>query len=452
MMGGMDPDYAAAPPRSDQGPPPAGRRTLYREPEDKKIAGVCGGLADYTGLDPTLVRAGAVLLALLEPAFVVAYLVAIFVVHERPPSVPRTTAPPVEVLERHPWLPLAVIVIAVLVGLDGRWWWRPDVPLAAPLLIGIGVWLFVRSRDGGPPPDTPAGSGAAPGPFDPSTDQPRNVVETPPQKPTSPPYAEDSLSLGVDSTTRNEDAGSTVDRTADVRDAARPPGGISPPTPPGWSGPGGVAGGRWASRGSGRLGVLVASGLLVGGGAAWLVDTTDVADVDPRDVLAVGLVVVGLALVVAAWRGRALAALVPVGLLAVAGLAAGEVVDVPLDAGMGDRTVVVDRPSELDEPIQLFAGELVVDLRDLPLSRTHPTTVRAGVGLGVLRVLVPRSANLLVDLDVRVGELAGVLQEASDTDEGALIDQLVRVPGTEGAPRIDLVLDMGAGEVEVARG
>ena len=36
---------------------------------DKKIAGVCGGLADYFDLDPTLVRVGYVILSLFSAAF-----------------------------------------------------------------------------------------------------------------------------------------------------------------------------------------------------------------------------------------------------------------------------------------------------------------------------------------------------------------------------------------------
>jgi phage shock protein C len=33
------------------------------------IAGVCGGIADYLNLDPTLVRAGFVLLSIFSAAF-----------------------------------------------------------------------------------------------------------------------------------------------------------------------------------------------------------------------------------------------------------------------------------------------------------------------------------------------------------------------------------------------
>jgi|APEBP8051073302_1049394.scaffolds.fasta_scaffold01111_5 phage shock protein PspC (stress-responsive transcriptional regulator) len=39
-------------------------KKLYRSKSDKKIAGVCGGLGKYFGIDPTVIRIGFVLLAL----------------------------------------------------------------------------------------------------------------------------------------------------------------------------------------------------------------------------------------------------------------------------------------------------------------------------------------------------------------------------------------------------
>lgn len=45
---------------------------------NKVIAGVCGGIADYLGLDATLVRVGYVLLSILSAAFpgIVVYIIA----------------------------------------------------------------------------------------------------------------------------------------------------------------------------------------------------------------------------------------------------------------------------------------------------------------------------------------------------------------------------------------
>jgi phage shock protein PspC (stress-responsive transcriptional regulator) len=77
--------------------PFAGAR-LIRSATDRKIAGVCGGIAEYLGVDATLVRLVTVILAVYPGAViggVVAYLIAWFIVptgtvHQQPlaPSYP----------------------------------------------------------------------------------------------------------------------------------------------------------------------------------------------------------------------------------------------------------------------------------------------------------------------------------------------------------------------------
>jgi len=44
-------------------------RELRRSVSNRWVAGVCGGIADFFGLDPTLVRVVYVLLSLLTVAF-----------------------------------------------------------------------------------------------------------------------------------------------------------------------------------------------------------------------------------------------------------------------------------------------------------------------------------------------------------------------------------------------
>lgn len=59
------------------GGPPSPPRRLVRNGYDKQLGGVCAGIADYFGLDPTLVRVLAVLLAVFTfPAAVIGYLIA----------------------------------------------------------------------------------------------------------------------------------------------------------------------------------------------------------------------------------------------------------------------------------------------------------------------------------------------------------------------------------------
>ncbi|MDR1456192.1 MAG: PspC domain-containing protein [Tannerella sp.] len=56
-------------------------KRLYRSNDDKMIAGVCAGIADYFVLDPTLVRIGYILLCVFTAfAGVAAYLILWIVV------------------------------------------------------------------------------------------------------------------------------------------------------------------------------------------------------------------------------------------------------------------------------------------------------------------------------------------------------------------------------------
>ena len=56
---------------------------LYRSTENKMIAGVCGGLAEFFGLDPTLVRLVFVVLALLGGHGLLVYLILWIIVPHR---------------------------------------------------------------------------------------------------------------------------------------------------------------------------------------------------------------------------------------------------------------------------------------------------------------------------------------------------------------------------------
>jgi phage shock protein C len=56
---------------------------LYRSSENKMIAGVCGGLAEFFGSDPTLVRLVFVLLALLGGHGLLVYIILWIIVPYR---------------------------------------------------------------------------------------------------------------------------------------------------------------------------------------------------------------------------------------------------------------------------------------------------------------------------------------------------------------------------------
>jgi phage shock protein C len=83
-------------PASPYGPPRPERR-LMRSVTDCKIAGVCGGIAEYLELDSTLVRVIWVLLVLMPVPLVLAvlgYFVAWLVMPKAPWRMPAAPAPP----------------------------------------------------------------------------------------------------------------------------------------------------------------------------------------------------------------------------------------------------------------------------------------------------------------------------------------------------------------------
>ncbi len=57
-------------------------KRLVRNVQDKKIAGVCAGLADYLDIDPTLVRALWILFTLLGGSGIIAYLILWLIIPE----------------------------------------------------------------------------------------------------------------------------------------------------------------------------------------------------------------------------------------------------------------------------------------------------------------------------------------------------------------------------------
>jgi phage shock protein C len=64
---------------------PPSRTKFYLDKRNGKIMGVCAGIADYTGVDPTLVRLGwFVLLAFLGPVALAIYFVTGWVAPRKP--------------------------------------------------------------------------------------------------------------------------------------------------------------------------------------------------------------------------------------------------------------------------------------------------------------------------------------------------------------------------------
>lgn len=59
-------------------------KKLYKSNKNKMIDGVCGGIAEYFNLDPTLVRVGLVLFCAMGGAGLLAYIIMAIVMPRNP--------------------------------------------------------------------------------------------------------------------------------------------------------------------------------------------------------------------------------------------------------------------------------------------------------------------------------------------------------------------------------
>lgn len=59
-------------------------KRLYRSTYDRMLCGVCGGIAEYFQLDPSLVRLGWALFSILGGSGVLAYIIAAIIIPNDP--------------------------------------------------------------------------------------------------------------------------------------------------------------------------------------------------------------------------------------------------------------------------------------------------------------------------------------------------------------------------------
>jgi phage shock protein C len=92
ILYGMSTQLPPEPGRPGPEPSPAapagGQRVVRRSRRERVIAGVCGGIGHYLGVDPVLLRIAFMILALANGLGVVAYVVAWVAIPEEQPGQP----------------------------------------------------------------------------------------------------------------------------------------------------------------------------------------------------------------------------------------------------------------------------------------------------------------------------------------------------------------------------
>jgi phage shock protein C len=133
-------------PPAGEPPPP---RLLRRRLDNRVIAGVCSGLADYFAIDPILVRLAFVVITFAGGAGILAYIVLWIVMTPAPIGTPARPLS-ASVSGQGPfWLGAFLVALGVLflignTGLFSWWNWSLFWPLA---LVAVGV-LILSQRIG----------------------------------------------------------------------------------------------------------------------------------------------------------------------------------------------------------------------------------------------------------------------------------------------------------------
>jgi hypothetical protein len=184
--------------------------------------------------------------------------------------------------------------------------------------------------------------------------------------------------------------------------------------------------------------------LLIGAGVVALVDSAGWVHFTTAGVLASGLVLVGAALLLSAWYGRA-HGLIPIGVLLLLATIPAVTIDVPISGGIGERTYHPTSQAEMRSKYDLGIGHAMLDLRDVPLT-DHVTRIKSSLGVGELDVDVPDN----VRVDVRAHAGAGTTDIFGRVEDGWPQDTH-RVAGTDQPGVLYLDLRVGAGLVKVRR-
>lgn len=398
-----------------QAPPPRAYppiAALRRSRSDRKLFGVAGGLGHYAGVDPLIFRILFVVLAIFGGSGILLYALGWLLI----PEEGEDESEGQRLFSGHAKASASTViamVVVLLIGLAAVGATLDTGPglggLGALAVVGAIVVLLLRNGRtptdqvpnpptyGPVPPSEPGAYGQTPGTA--------YVGTAPAQGPPAPPSW-----------------------TAPTQPVPPPP----PPPPP-----------RERSV-LGRVtvsAVLIVVGLMVG----WNGYSDD--DFKVVAIFGAALAVVGIGLLVGAFVGRA-RGLIVLGVLLALATSISSAADQRWGAGVGERTWTPQTEAAAERPYRLGIGDAELDLTQLPPGER--VDVDARLGVGSLRIYVPRSARVVVDGQVGAGnmELLDEPQRDGTDVEGSATAEPVGAPsGTE------ILIDaaVGLGELRVVQ-
>ncbi len=395
-------------------------RNLRRSSTDRVIAGVCGGLGRYTGLDPVIFRITLAVLAVFGGAGLLLYAMAWLLI----PDDTATQSEAQRLVRGRGTVftvfafgigILGVIAVGAMVGHS----WPGPFP-AIILAAAIGALIIFRHGDGAATPTSqdrqaPGGGGGAPlGP--PPGYSASSATQTPYAAPT---YAGQTYTAPIYPTPTDETDEPWLS-------PASPPPAPAPGRPPSLLGPVGFS-----------LALVVAGTLLALGASGAI-------DISAQGIFAAALLSVGLVLVAGAWFGRS-RGLVAWGAVLTVCLVVAAAVNVPLHGGIGNRHDTPISVSDLQSRYRLGIGNQMLDLGELDMNGATKH-VTATVGIGDMDVIVPRNVKVVVHARAGAGELRLFYRNFGGTQ----LDRTMTFPASgKQAGELDLDLRVGVGQVQI---
>lgn len=422
---------------------------LHR-PRDRMVAGVCTGLARHFDVDPLVLRVAFGVLAFFGGAGILLYGALWLLL----PDEGQERAP-VHLDERTRAAVLVCVAVLAAFALVGDSWglyWFPSWPLA---VIAVVVWVLYSRR---PPVTGQAGAwspaatpGAAPaaGTPPPGTPGTSPVPATPPVPPAQPFSAPVGPTTPVGTAAYGWQSGHGGQVYAPQPAPGAPAGATATyAAPPTSAGPGYPA--PPLPRDPRRRGpvlfwftlALVALGLGVLG-------TVELAGVAVPDSAypALATATCAVMLLVGAFWGRAggIIALGLVALLATGGALTTE----RWDEGSGRVDATPATASELRDHYDLRRGQLRVDLTSVDdLADLDGRRLRLELGAGQIVLVVPD--DLAVDLDAEVGG-PGSIRLPDGEGRGGIAVSSTTSFGPSDAPRVEVVAELGVGDIQVVQ-
>jgi phage shock protein PspC (stress-responsive transcriptional regulator) len=365
---------------------------LARSTQRKVVAGVAGGLGEYTGVDPVLFRVLFAVLTLFGGSGILLYAVCwLFLPADNQPVSPAESliGRGSSGSNRARDAAVAVGLIAAGLVLAGVLTLGDSRDLALVLVLVGGAFFLIRNlqeRRGGGPPQ--------------------------PVAPEPPPVPYQAFDTGT---------------TATV--TAPPPAKVK------------------QKREHSMLGVLTISMLLLVLGVTAALDAGNAVHPAPDDYLALALGVLGLGLVVGGWFGRA-RWLTWLGIPVLAVLIVVGTSGVSLEGGTGDRTYAPLRAADIAPEYRVGVGTLQLDLSGVNFAEQLVRT-KVSAGIGSVEVILPPGAD--VSIDGRAG--IGAVDLLDRTQNGTSVHNTVVDYGPSGDGSLDLTLDLDVniGDVVVTR-